>query len=105
MQVIELDFEDNQVLFCPVTGNQVLIPDEPFEESQAMLFCYLPEYEVFEFVTPEIEKAFKENNEDFKTMLGTMLKKKDNHVLFKLCYLRGFESLIAFDMGYKRVVS
>lgn len=101
MQIVKLNFDENQVLFCPVTGKQVITPDEPFEETAATLFCYLPEYEEFAFITKNIEKEYQKIGCDFDALLKRLCERQDNYVLFQLCYPNGFESLIAFDMAFK----
>jgi hypothetical protein len=40
MQQIELALREDHVLFCPVTGEQVLFEDD-FIPSKAMVFSYL----------------------------------------------------------------
>ena len=101
MQIVELKFHSNQVLFCPATGQQVLIPDEPFEESPAMLFCYLPEYKEFEYLIPEMEKEYKICGNNFTVFVNRLLNNIDNYVMFKIIYPNGFESLISFDMDFQ----
>ncbi len=62
--------------YCPVTGQQVLQPDDYFP-TPALVFIYLDEFQSFEYIKPEImEKYPKHFDTNRDTIKGKKLLKK-----------------------------
>ena len=93
-------------LYCPITGQQVLQPDDYFP-SPALDFIYLDEFECFQYMRPELMAKYPEHFEDNETIKGKKLLKKlkydpvysENKLIIKYGTM-GFARL-CFDLGYE----
>lgn len=100
---LDREFEN---LYCPVTGQQVLQPDDYFN-SPAMVFIYLDEFQHFEYLAPTLKEKFPEHFEDNETINGEELLQKlkydSRYNQDKLMITYGSISVarLCFDMGYK----
>lgn len=94
-------------LYCPVTGEQVLQPDDYFI-SAALTFIYLDEFQEFQYIAPELMAAFPEHfRENGDTINGEELLQKlkydSRYNQDKLMITYGCMSVarLCFDMGYE----
>ena len=54
MKIIELNVDANANFYCPVTGHQILAPEE-YMPSPATAFCLPPDADDFSDITPELQ--------------------------------------------------
>ncbi len=94
-------------LYCPITGKQILFPDD-YSISPALLFIYIPEAEVFEFVSPGFIKDFPEEFEKDGTAKDPVhfferLKNDPDWGYHKLLITQGICASVSlcFDMAYE----
>lgn len=60
----EIDFNlDFESFYCPVTGMQVITPEE-FHPSPALVFAFLHPYRLFEHLRKDLKEKFTEDFED-----------------------------------------
>jgi hypothetical protein len=118
MQQIELELREDHVLFCPVTGEQVLFEDD-FIPSKAMVFCYFEDEGVFQYANDWTQNQFSLTSADpedsyldfnkFHDKLSELKSKKEDQNL--VCFSITTSGLacgpncsivhFCFDMGYK----
>jgi hypothetical protein len=118
MQQIELELREDHVLFCPVTGEQVLFEDD-FIPSKAMVFCYIEDEGVFQFANDWTQNQFSLTSADpedhyldfnkFHVKLSELKGKKEDQNL--VCFSITTSGLacgpncsivhFCFDMDYK----
>ena len=100
---LDREFEN---LYCPITGQQVLQPDDYFP-SPALDFIYLDEFECFQYMKPELMAKYPEHFEGNETIKGKKLLKKLRYdPVFskdKLIIKYGNMSVarLCFDVGYE----
>ena len=63
MNLIELSVEQPWEFYCPKTG-QLIMGEEEFFESPAMLFCYVGVASDFEYVEDWVQKMYDECEEN-----------------------------------------
>lgn len=112
MQIIEVNLIDGYPFYCPVTGQQILTEDD-FIPSPAMVFCYVQNESVFEYLNDEAKQVFgeqlKENYLDFEKydkIIYELLSNEltSNWVCFRLCTGRNFNSFVVdqcINMSYR----
>ena len=91
MKQIELDLHHHD-FFCPVTGEQIVGIQTPFEPSEATLFCFLDEIGEFQYAEEWIENLYntymEETDNDhadaFDKLLHAIGMKYDNTVCFSI---------------------
>lgn len=122
MQIITLELSHN-IFFCPVTGEQLLFPED-YHSSPATLFHFIdieggdlvnpkPEIELlFNATLEEINNGlftdydfkynFSDNAKAFEILVYEKLKLEKNYVLFKICNSGNSSSVyIGIDMNYQ----
>ena len=57
---------DNHEFICPVTDEQILFEESPFEASAATVFCFIESINSFEFATDSIKLAYAKAKQKFK---------------------------------------
>lgn len=91
MKQIELDLSHHE-LYCPVTGEQIVGMDTPFEPSEATLFCFLDEIGEFQYAEKWIEDLYNtymdetdnDHPEAFDKLLHAIGLKHDNSLCFSI---------------------
>lgn len=105
MEEVDFDIEFEN-FYCPVTGQQVLQPDDYFP-SPALDFIYLDEFECFQYMRPELMAKYPEHFEGNETIEGKkLLKRLKYDPLYnkdKLIITFGIMSVarLCFNMGYE----
>jgi len=103
--IFDQDFEE---LYCPVTGKQVLYPDD-YSRSPALVFIYLEEVQDFEYMIPGIRENFPSHfDPEGRIIEGDLLYEKLKEefyvgqdkviITFGNCGTASF----CFDFNYKR---
>ena len=101
---VNREFEN---FYCPVTGEQVLQPDDYFP-SPALDFIYLDEFESFQYMRPELIAKYPQHFEtNGDTIKGKKLLKKlkrdpvfsENKLIITYGTM-GFARM-CFDLGYE----
>ena len=103
----ELKYKDINNLFCPVTGQQVLDPEQ-FNPSPALVFNYL-HYEdgTFEYLSEDLQEKFSEyyNDEQHHSILYKILTEKElkssGQYLWITLEGHPFDVSFCFDMNFK----
>lgn len=113
----ELEAEDFE-FFCPVTGEQIVFAEAPFEASPAIVFCYLPSEREFEYVSEWADEKYDEclnklpydqydrENEAFEMLIGSQTAIEENLICFTItingmaCGPISFTVHICIDMNY-----
>jgi len=78
MKQIELDLSEDFSFYCPVTGEKMIGDLEPFEPSEATVFCFLESFDSFEYATEAIKLKYSEAKEKFKRKRKQSEKEKSN---------------------------
>jgi hypothetical protein len=115
MQIIEVNLIDGYPFYCPVTGEQILTEDD-FNPSPAMVYCYVQDESMFEFINEKAKQAFgggdqlKKDNcleyENYDKLLQSLIddSSTSSWVCFRLCSGRNFSSYVVdhcIDMSYR----
>lgn len=58
MQIVEMDVDMDFSFFCPITGKQIIGP-ENVEASPATAFIFSPDANDFEYLTPELRPVWE----------------------------------------------
>jgi hypothetical protein len=120
MQQVVLELREDYEFFCPITGEQMVCAEAPFEPSPATVFCYLEHIGEFEYASDWAQSTFKKclslvneevrfkNSEAFEMLIGQETENEKNLICFSIT-TNGMacgpaSSIVHFciDMGYKK---
>ena len=100
MKIIELDLAHDN-FFCPVTGTQILYPEDELAPSKALMFCYVDlEGGIFEHIHENIKPILSASGMDLNADILYMDYKEFN--VFLIEKFKAYDNYITFALGHPR---
>lgn len=63
MQIVEVNLIDGYPFYCPITG-VLILSEEEFNPSPAMVYCYVENESMFEYVNKQASEVFNNISEE-----------------------------------------